>query len=300
MLTLRQIEIIRAIMITGTVNGAAEMLNVSAPGVSRAMKHAESVVGLRLFSRQHGRYAPTHAARDIFTQMQDVFRKIEDLQLAIGAVRRGSASVFSVAAVPSLSQFVLPSAIARLRRKYPDLRMTLDVLKIEEAVDYLLLKKGEMAALSYKIDHPALRFQALASCSLMALVPADHALAKKKAVTIAMLLDHPLIGFDPNEPYGRNLARPFLEAGAAFELSIQARYAHTAIGLVARKLGVAVIDSFSVAGGAPPGVVKILLDPPSRFMTYVATNIDAPPSNYGESLIEFLRLEAKAASGEAG
>ena len=32
MLTLRQIEVIRAIMVTGTVGGAARLLNVSAPG----------------------------------------------------------------------------------------------------------------------------------------------------------------------------------------------------------------------------------------------------------------------------
>ena len=34
MLTLRQIEVIRAIMITGTIAGAAKLLNVSAPGIS--------------------------------------------------------------------------------------------------------------------------------------------------------------------------------------------------------------------------------------------------------------------------
>mgnify|MGYP001766147153 CR=1 FL=1 len=300
MLTLRQIEIIRAIMITGTVNGAAELLNVSAPGVSRAMKHAEGLLGLRLFSRQHGRYVPTHAASDVFAQMQDVFRKIEDLNFAIGRVRSGATSTFSFASVSSISQAVLPGAIARLRRTYPDLKMKLDVLKIEEAIDYLLLKKGEMVALSYKLDHPALLFQQLAPCALVALVPTDHPLAKRKSVTVSMLLDHPLIGFDPGDPYGAHIARPFIEAGRSPELAIQARYAHTVIGLVAKKLGVAVIDAFSVAGGAPPGVVKLPLDPPSRFMTYVATNADAPPSNYAESLIDFLRAEAKAASATKG
>lgn len=300
MLTLRQIEIIRAIMITGTVNGAAELLNVSAPGVSRAMKHAEGLLGLRLFSRQHGRYVPTHAASDVFAQMQDVFRKIEDLNFAIGRVRSGATSTFSFASVSSISQAVLPGAIARLRRTYPDLKMKLDVLKIEEAIDYLLLKKGEMVALSYKLDHPALLFQQLAPCALVALVPTDHPLAKRKSVTVSMLLDHPLIGFDPGDPYGAHIARPFIEAGRSPELAIQARYAHTVIGLVAKKLGVAVIDAFSVAGGAPPGVVILPLDPPSRFMTYVATNADAPPSNYAESLIDFLRAEAKAASATKG
>ncbi|WP_163047451.1 LysR family transcriptional regulator, partial [Acinetobacter nosocomialis] len=41
MLTLRQIEVLRALMITGTVAGAAKLLNVSAPGISRSMKHIE-------------------------------------------------------------------------------------------------------------------------------------------------------------------------------------------------------------------------------------------------------------------
>jgi Bacterial regulatory helix-turn-helix protein, lysR family len=41
MLTLRQIEAIRAIMVTGSVDGAARLLNVSSPGISRVMKHAE-------------------------------------------------------------------------------------------------------------------------------------------------------------------------------------------------------------------------------------------------------------------
>lgn len=66
MLTLRQIEVIRAIMVTGTVGGAARLLNVSSPGISRVMKHAETILGLKLFSRRHGRYTPSPEARDIF------------------------------------------------------------------------------------------------------------------------------------------------------------------------------------------------------------------------------------------
>ena len=56
MLTLRQIEVIRAIMITGTVAGAARLLNVSAPGLSRLMKYTESSLGIRLFDRRNGRF----------------------------------------------------------------------------------------------------------------------------------------------------------------------------------------------------------------------------------------------------
>ena len=56
MLTLRQIEVIRAVMVAGSVAGAARMLNVAQPGVSRTMKHLETVLGIKLFVRKGGRY----------------------------------------------------------------------------------------------------------------------------------------------------------------------------------------------------------------------------------------------------
>ena len=49
MMTLRQVEVIRAVMITGTIGGAAKLLNVSAPGISRLVKYAERSLGIRFF-----------------------------------------------------------------------------------------------------------------------------------------------------------------------------------------------------------------------------------------------------------
>lgn len=297
MLTLRQIEVVRAIMVTGTVNGAAQLLNVSAPGISRIMKHTESMLGLRLFSRQHGRYVPTQEAADIFGQIQDVFRKVEDLQTSIDLVKRGASSVFSFASVSSISQHLVPRAVRLLRKKHPDLVMKIDVIKIDEAIDYLLLKKGEIAALSYKLDNPSMVFHPLGPCSLVAVVPIGHPLAGREKVSAVDLMAYPLIGFDRNDPYGRHMAQFFLDQGVDFKLAIQARYAHTVIGLVAQGLGVAVIDAFSVATKALPDVVRIPVDPPTTFMTYAAVHADVALSTFAESLIQMLRQEVKAMAG---
>jgi DNA-binding transcriptional LysR family regulator len=90
MLTLRQIEAIRAIMVTGSVDGAARLLNVSSPGISRVMKHAEASVGVKLFSRRGGRYTPTPQANAIFNQINSVYGKVEDLQFVISRIKRGA------------------------------------------------------------------------------------------------------------------------------------------------------------------------------------------------------------------
>jgi DNA-binding transcriptional LysR family regulator len=90
MLTLRQIEVIRAIMVTGTVGAAARLLNVSSPGISRLMKHAETSVGVKLFNRRCGRYTPTREANAIFNQINGVYDKVEDLQFIITRIKRGA------------------------------------------------------------------------------------------------------------------------------------------------------------------------------------------------------------------
>lgn len=64
MLTLRQIEVIRAIMITGTISDAPKVLNVSAPGISRLMKPTGRTLRLRIFELRHGSDAPTPEGND--------------------------------------------------------------------------------------------------------------------------------------------------------------------------------------------------------------------------------------------
>jgi len=177
MLTLRQIEVIRAIMITGSVGGAARLLNVSSPGISRVMKHAEGLLGIKLFSRKGGRYTPTREASDIFTQINNVYDKVEDLGFVIRRLKSGADLELRVGSVPSISNVMVPRAIADVRRKFPNLLIDVDILKIEEAIDYLLLGKGEVVAVSHKLEHPMLTFEPLAQGRLKCIVPQGHPLS---------------------------------------------------------------------------------------------------------------------------
>ncbi len=296
MLTLRQIEVIRAIMTAGTVKGAADLLGVSAPGISRAMKHTESQLGVRLFSRRHGRFTPTDEARGIFGQINEVFSKVENLQFSIEALKRGATGIFSFASVPSIAQHIMPRAVERLRERFPALRMNINILKIEETADYLLLKKGEVVAMSYRIDHPGLISHQLASGRLMAVLPQNHPLAAQEEVSLASLAAQPLIGIDLNDPYGRIMASVFTDNGLPFELSIQARFSHTVVSLVAAGLGVAVVDEFSVATQTIPGVAVRRIAEKTAFTAYCVVNAETPRSIFADELIGSLRTEMRAAA----
>jgi DNA-binding transcriptional LysR family regulator len=184
---------------------------------------------------------------------------------------------------------MVPRAISDVRKRYPNLLIDVDVLKLEEAIDYLLLGKGELVAISYKLDHPMLTFEPLAQGRLKCIVPEAHPLANRSTVHAREIARHPLIGIDPNDPYGRIMAGIFSEAGLAYDVTIKARFGSTVCALVTNGLGVAVIDEFTLAGGNWPRVRVLDIAEPTQFQCYVTFRKDTTLSSYGEAFVKALR-----------
>ena len=291
MLTLRQIEVIRAIMVTGTVGGAARLLNVSSPGISRVMNHAETSVGCKLFSRRGGSYSPTPEANAIFSQINGVYGKVEDLQFVISRIKRGAATELKIGSVPSIGQVMVPRALADLRKSVPNLIVEVDILKIEEAVDYLLLGKGELVTVSDELDHPMLMTVPLARGRLKCIVPEGHPLARRSRVTADDIVKYPLIGVDATDPYGRIMANLFASRALSYEVTIRARFGSTVCALVSHGLGIAVVDEFTLAADQWPGLRALDIEAPTAFQTYVVHRKDAQLTSYGARFVAAVRSQ---------
>ncbi|MFC6673359.1 LysR family transcriptional regulator [Marinobacterium aestuariivivens] len=292
-LTLRQIEVIRAIMVAGSIAGAARLLNVSQPGLSRTMKHVESMLKIKLFSRSGGKYTPSPEAQSVFAQLNEVYKKLNDLQFSIEQLEQGLDVEFCFGSVPSIGHSMVPRAIRRLKEQYPQLRINLETLKLEEAVDYLLLERGEFVCMSYRFDHPAISFQPLGAGELACLVHASHPLADRPAVSAREIARYPLIGIDPGDPYGGILASIFERQGLDFDIVIRVRYGSMIISLVRQNLGIAVLDSFTLSDlGLSAGELRVIpIDEEARFDTYVASRRDQELSSFADSFVEAIRTE---------
>lgn len=294
MLTLRQIEILRALMITGTIAGAARLLNVYAPGISRSMKHIEQSLKVKLFQRRNGRYSPTPEAHDIFEQINGVYKKVDDLHFTLRRMDRGQGMELRLGSVPSICNVMVPRAVTRLKRVHPDLNLEISIIKVEEAFDFLLLDKGEIAVMSYRLEHPSITFLPLATGELRCIVPEDHPLARQSHISAAEIARHPLLGIDPNDPYGRVMSEIFRRKNLAYTMPVKARFGTTVGALVAAGLGIAVIDQFTVAHQAMRGVKILAIEEPTTFQTYIAMRNDRAPSHYADNFIRLLREEMEA------
>jgi DNA-binding transcriptional LysR family regulator len=291
MLTLRQIEVIRAVLLTGTIAGAARLLNVAAPGLSRLMKHTEDSLGGKLFSRRGGRFVPAPEARSIFAQINELHRNLENLHFAIRALERGQGAEFKFGATPSIGHVMAPLAVADLRRRYPDLLIDLDILKIEDAIDFLLLGRGEVVAMSSQLEHPAITFEPLAQGQLFCIVAEEHPLAPRTRIAAAEIAAHPLIGIEPRDPYGQIVVRLFERAGVGYRVAIKARFGVTVCALVRQNLGIAVVDEFTLAERNGAGLRTIPIKEATTFQTYIAYRRDTTLSGPSEFFISALRKQ---------
>lgn len=268
-LTLRQVEVIRAVMMTGTINGAAALLNVSSPGISRLVKHTEESLGIRLFERKAGVFIPSIEASPIFDQMANVHQGIRNLNQAVEALSKGKDTNLSFASAPSVAQFIAARALQKVRTIYPQLFIDLNILKHEETADYLLLERGEFVVMSNMIDNPVISNELIGEGRVVCIVPDSHPLAKKKTVSSKELAHEQLIGVDRHDPYGALIHQAFEQHNITMHQAIKGRYAQTVVSLVRHGLGVALIDEFSVAEIYLPGVTRLTLEEEVFIRIYV-------------------------------
>lgn len=294
-MTLRQIEVIRAVMLTGTISGAAGLLNVSAPGISRLVKHTEGTLGIRLFERKAGVFIPSVEASRVFDQVREVYRQVESLNAAVSSLKCGEDVRLSFATAPSIAQFIAARVLQNVRGVYGDLFVDMNVLKIEETVDYLLLERGEFVIMSSPVENAAIDNEEIAEGRLVAIMPEGHRLSKNKNISALDLAKEPVIGVDPNDPYGALLAKPFLQAGIEINHAMRGRFAQTVVSLVRHGLGVAVIDEFSVAEVYMPGLVRRPLVHDIPIKSYVARKKGRVLSRFAEDTIGHFQRQLERA-----
>ena len=297
----RQIEVFRAVMVAGSLSGAAQQLNVSQPSLTRLVRRIEDQVGFALFDRVKGRLLPTPEARMVFAKLQHIQEQLDGLDAAIGQIARGDTGLFRLGASPSLAQRLAPEALARFRARFPAVPLHLDVLTLGQLVDYLALGRGECVLTMTRIDHPAIESRPLWPGRLACLVPRTHPLADRAAVSAKDLLDEPLIACEPDTPHGRLVRELFGEIGAAPRIGVTTRFAETAIGLTEAGLGVAVVDEFTAMGAASPRTAVRPVDAAPRFHVHLNRGSGAARSRFAATfeaeLLELLRAREGAGPG---
>ncbi len=186
-MNLRQLEAFRATMEAGSITGAAELLHISQPSVSRLVADLERSVGFPLFRRVGRGLTATVEAHRFHQAMESMFLGIERLRETADTIRTTPGGTVALGVIPALSQSVMPEAVRDLYRQRPDVRFMIYTRNTPGIVDAVRMQQVDLGLVGRAPPYPGVEVLFETTVPYVCLLPAGHPLTKGSE---ALDLDH--------------------------------------------------------------------------------------------------------------
>lgn len=116
---LRHIEVFHAIMQVGTISGAAQVLHISQPAVTKVLQHCELQLGMPLFERVRGKLYPKPEAHRLFVETEKLNRDLLGIRRLAASLKGHAVETIRLVSTPTIAISVLPFAMTEWRRDFP-------------------------------------------------------------------------------------------------------------------------------------------------------------------------------------
>jgi len=168
---LRHIELFHAVLTTGSLTGAARLLNISQPAASKVLQHAELQLGYALFSRVRGRLQPTSEALLLRHRVERVVHELHGLQRLTANIGRPESYPLRVTCTPTLAQALVPDATTLLRKAFPGTTAELFTQHSAEMCESLMLHEADIGLTLQDAGHQGLHQEPLCHGHVMVIAP---------------------------------------------------------------------------------------------------------------------------------
>jgi len=294
---LRHIEVFHAIMQVGTISGAAQVLHISQPAVTKVLQHAELQLGMPLFERVRGKLYPKPEAHRLFIETEKLNRDLQSIRRLAASLKGRAVETVRLVSTPTIAISVLPAAMTAWRRDFPATRCELATHHTSEIVNTLRLGEADLGLSLQDPRHPGILAEPIAQGVMTVIAPPGRwpapAPGKPAEPLTAAGLEGELIGYADNDPLGD------MVVAACEAQGIQPRF-HTVVQTyqIARSLveaggGMAVVDPFTAASGRGR-LQSRPWAPAIPIQLYLLTPAHAPLSHGARQLADSIASAARA------
>ena len=196
-------EIVKA----GSIRKAAERLHVASSAINRQVLALERELGAPIFERLPRRLRLTAVGEMLLVHVRQTLKDHRHLRARIEALRGMQSGEASIAALSTLATGPLLDAFRQLRQRQPFLKVSVQVLPLEQIVAAVLNGEADLGLAYNMPDNPRLQVLASHEKLLGAAMAPDHPLATQLQLRLSDCLAYPLA-----IPQASVSIRPLLEA----------------------------------------------------------------------------------------
>jgi DNA-binding transcriptional LysR family regulator len=263
----RCVEIFYAVMTAGSVKRAADVLSITQPAATRLLQQAEASLGFALFDRVRGRLIATREAHLLFPEVEQIFLNLHAISRKTATLKKGGDETLRIHCVPSLSNSVLPEAIAKVKKKSPALGLSLHTAYSRQIEIAIALRECDVGITYEASTNPAVQCKEIGSGYLAA-----AGTGLRGPISMAALATLPIIDLDNQDPLGRKLSARRLSSDLTFQSVCTVESYQIAIALAAKKMGVAIVDQYTALSSITThGLSVARIEPSIEFNVYALT-----------------------------
>ncbi|MDX3853466.1 LysR family transcriptional regulator [Streptomyces sp. AK02-01A] len=301
MLDRRRMQLLRAVVTSGSVTAAARNLGYTPSAVSQQMAVLEKEAGISLLERTGRGVRPTEAGRLLTDYAAVIDRHFAEAEVALAELRAGRTGRVVVRYFATAGATLVAPAVAALRRDQPGVQVE---LKLSDPEDPLPKVRDRLADIALvvrprgQLSADGIRFVHLLDDRYFAVLPEGHRLTAKRELDLTDLADEPWVGNDQPGP----CLDPVLDACGAAGFSpnfvVESGDYATAQGFVAAGLGVSLIPEMGLGSRHPAVAVRPVRNPEPVRTIYAAIREPAPAQPALRRLLDALRDTTTAQRAE--
>ena len=229
--------------------GAAKALRLTQASVSQRVQVLEKAMGTPLFKRQGGRVLLTEAGQKLYDYAQRILDLHRQARREITGREAPPGGGLSLAASSIPGEHLLPSLLSLFGKKHPHIRVRATVSDSMAVMTQVERGEVNLGLVGRKTDNPHLEFRYLASDKMVLIVPPDHALSRRKKLSVKQLPRHPLVLREVGSGLRHCFEKSLDKAGlslADLQVALEPGSNEAIKEAVLRGVGVAILSTYAV------------------------------------------------------
>ncbi|WP_414636803.1 LysR substrate-binding domain-containing protein [Aquabacterium sp.] len=247
---LTDLRLFLQVLDAGSMTLGSQRAHLALASASARIRGMEDATGLALFERHRSGVKPTKAGLAVAHHARLVLQQIDRLQQELQEHAGGLAGTVRLLCNTSAATEHLPPALGAFLCAHPALDVDLQELPSHRIVSRLLDGVGELGIVADTVDVSGLEALPFRRDQLVAIVPRGHALARRRRVGFAELLNHALVALDDDSALQQHLALQAMKLGRRLPARIRLRGFDAVCQLVAAGVGLGVVPAQVAARAA--------------------------------------------------
>jgi aminoethylphosphonate catabolism LysR family transcriptional regulator len=233
-----------AVCAGGGFTRAAKLLNVSQPTLSQQVKLLEETYGVRLLERSARGVEPTRLGEQLFAITRRLAAAEAEADELLAGARKLTSGRLAIGADGPYHALPLMRAF---EAAHPGPEVTLSVGNSDDMLKRLYATKLDVAVVSCAPADPRLFVAPLRSDPIVAMVPADWPLARRRSARLEELAQHRLILREPGSVTRREIERALRDAQLTLERPMEIESRESVREAVACGLGIGFVSRAELA-----------------------------------------------------